>query len=152
MLQEDQTPMPLDNRDLSLAYFLLRATLGVNILLHGVARLVSGPGQFTATLIHEYQATPLPHPLVVAFASTLPWAEAFLGLFLLIGLFTRIALTLGALLILLLTFGTCLLQKWQVAGDQLIYAAVYAALLAFVSGDRFSIDALRQREPPRTSA
>jgi thiosulfate dehydrogenase [quinone] large subunit len=141
--------MPLENRDLSLAYFLLRATLGVNILLHGVARLLSGPGHFAATIVHQFQASPLPHPLVVAFAWTLPWAEAFLGLFLLIGLFTRAALILGALLILVLTFGTCLLQNWLVAGDQLIYAAVYAVLLAFVSANRFSLDTLVHRDMPK---
>ena len=134
--------MPLESSDLSLAYLLLRATLGVNILIHGVARLLSGPGRFTSTIVHEFQAAPLPHPLVLAFAWALPWAEALLGFFLLIGLFTRVALALGALLILALTFGTCLLQNWSAAGDQLIYAAVYAALLAFINANRFSLDAL----------
>jgi thiosulfate dehydrogenase [quinone] large subunit len=141
--------MPLENSDLPLAYLLLRATLGINILLHGVARLLSSPAHFSATLAHEFQATPLPHSLVLAFAWTLPWAEAFLGLFLFIGLFTRIALSLGALLILALTFGACLLQNWPVAGDQLIYAAVYAALLAFASANRFSLDTLIRRPTQR---
>lgn len=128
--------------DLSLAYLLLRATLGVNILIHGVARILAGQGHFTSTLTQQFRAAPLPHSLVVAFGYALPWAEAAIGLLVLIGLFTRTALILGALLILVLTFGSSLLQDWQIVGLQLIYAVVYALLLAFVSENRFSIDAL----------
>ena len=39
-------------------------------------------------------------------------------------------LVAGSLLILALTFGTTLRQDWSTAGVQLIYAAIYAALLA----------------------
>lgn len=136
---------PAKASDLSLAYLLLRATLGVNILLHGVARLLSGPGHFVSTLAQQFHSAPLPQSLVVAFGYSLPWIEAVLGPLVLIGLFTRVALTLGALLILVLTLGTGLLQNWQVAGLQLIYAAVYAALLAFLSANRFSVDAFIHR-------
>jgi len=132
--------------DRSLAYLFLRATLGVNIMLHGVARLLGGPGHFVSTLTQQFRSTPLPQPVVAAFAYSLPWIEAVLGLLVLIGLFTRVALALGALLILVLTFGSSLLQNWDVAGLQLIYAAVYAALLAWVSANRFSVDALIHRD------
>lgn len=138
--------MPPQNPDRSLAYFFLRATLGVNIMLHGVARLLVGPGRFVSTLAQQFHSTPLPQPLVLAFAYLLPWIEAVLGLLVLIGLFTRVALSLGALLILVLTFGSSLLQNWDVAGLQLIYAAVYAALLAFLTANRFSVDTLMHRD------
>ena len=133
--------MPRDS-DLSLAYLVLRATLGVNIFLHGVARILGGQGHFVSTLTQQFHSSLLPHSLVVAFGYTLPWAEAAIGLLVLIGLFTRAALILGALLILVLTFGSSLLQDWQVVGLQLIYAIVYASLLAFLSANRFSVDAL----------
>jgi thiosulfate dehydrogenase (quinone) large subunit len=128
--------------DLFLAYLLLRATLGVNIFLHGASRILSGQGHFASTVIQQFQAALLPHFLVVSFAWSLPWAEAAIGLLILVGLFTRLGLILGALLILVLTFGSSLLQDWQIVGVQLIYAAVYAALLAFLSANRFSLDAL----------
>jgi thiosulfate dehydrogenase (quinone) large subunit len=137
---------PAKDTDQALAYLFLRATLGVNIVLHGVARLLAGPGHFVSTLAQQFHSTPLPRTLVVAFAYALPWIEAVLGLLVVIGLFTRVALSLGALLILVLTFGSCLLQNWDVAGLQLIYAAIYAALLAWVSADRFSLDSLLHRE------
>lgn len=141
--------LPLQNTakasNLSIAYLLLRATLGVNICLHGVARILGGQGRFVSTLMQQFHAAPLPHALVLAFAYALPWAEAAIGLLVLIGLFTRVALILGALLILVLTFGISLLQDWQVVGLQLIYAAVYAALLAFLHANRFSVDTLLHR-------
>jgi thiosulfate dehydrogenase (quinone) large subunit len=131
--------------DARLAYVLLRATLGVNILLHGVSRLLAGPGKFVATLVQQFHGTPLPQPLVVAFAYTLPWIEAAIGALVLVGLFTRFALTAGALLILVLTFGATLQQAWDIAGIQLVYALAYAALLAFLSANRYSVDAFLNR-------
>jgi thiosulfate dehydrogenase [quinone] large subunit len=137
---------PANASDLSLAYLFLRATLGVNIMLHGVARLLGGSGRFVSMLAQQYHSAPLPHSLVAAFAYSLPWIEAALGLLVLVGLFTRVSLSLGALLILVLTFGSSLLEDWQAAGLQLVYAAVYAALLAWVSANRFSVDAFIHRD------
>ena len=132
--------------DAPLAYLFLRATLGINILIHGIARILGGTGQFASGIISEFHSTPLPHGLVAAFAYSLPWIEAILGTLVLVGLFTRLALSGGALLILVLTFGTTLQQDWNTAGLQLIYAAIYAALLAYLSANRYSLDALFHRE------
>jgi thiosulfate dehydrogenase (quinone) large subunit len=133
---------PENDRDISLAYLLLRATLGINILIHGVARILGGPEHFASMLAQAFHSTPLPESLVVWFAYSLPWIEAAIGIFVLLGLFTRFSLAAGALLILVLTFGTALRQDWEVAGLQLIYAAVYAMLLAFSSFNRYSVDTL----------
>jgi thiosulfate dehydrogenase [quinone] large subunit len=128
-----------------LAYLLLRATIGMNILGHGVSRVFSGPEQFASTLATSFRSAPLAPVLVIQFASALPWIEGTIGLFVLIGLFNRLALLAGATLILILTFGTTLHQDWESAGLQLIYATVYAVLLAFSSRNVFSADALIQR-------
>lgn len=135
------------NKDAALAYLFLRATLGVNIFFHGLSRILAGPAVFAATLVQQFHATPLPSGMVSVFAHALPWVEAVIGLLLLLGAATRFALCAGALLILLLTFGSALHQDWDVAGLQLIYAAVYAALLAFRDNNAFSVDgAWRQKQ------
>jgi thiosulfate dehydrogenase (quinone) large subunit len=135
------------NKDAALAYLFLRATLGVNIFFHGLSRILAGPAAFAATLVQQFHATPLPSGMVSVFAHALPWVEAVIGLLLLLGAATRFALCAGALLILLLTFGSALHQDWEVAGLQLIYAAVYAALLAFRDNNAFSVDgAWRQKQ------
>ncbi len=126
--------------DLALAYFLLRATLGVNILMHGAARILSGPAAFAAGLSHTFHNSPLPEPLVLAFGLSLPWIEALIGLLVLLGLVTRWALVAGSVLMLVLMFGSSLHQDWNVVAIQLAYAVVYAALLAFRGVDAYSVD------------
>jgi thiosulfate dehydrogenase [quinone] large subunit len=80
----------------------------------------------------------------------LPWLEAILGLLVLIGLRTRVALIAGSILLIVLTFGSTLRQDWQSAGLQLIYASIYAALLAFLNNNKCSLDALlRSRQQVR---
>lgn len=132
--------------DARLGYSLLRATLGINIFLHGLSRILAGPATFAGALIPMFRQTLLPSGLVFTYGLSLPWIEAILGLLLCLGLWTRQALVLGSLLILSLTFGATLRQDWESAGLQLIYAAVYAALLAFLAYNRYSLDELhRQR-------
>ncbi|MGC1298079.1 MAG: DoxX family protein [Alloacidobacterium sp.] len=137
--------VPENGRDISLAYLLVRATLGINVLTHGVVRILSGPEHFASMLGQAFYATPLPQWLVVCFGYSLPWIEAVIGIFVLFGLFTRFFLAAGALLILVLTVGAGLRQDWDITGLQLIYAAVYAMLIAFSSANHYSIDSLYER-------
>jgi len=133
----------LDDR--RLAYALLRAFLGVNIAIHGVSRLWAGPAVFRSKIEAQFVHAPLPHAAVAAFALLLPWAEALLGLFILLGAATRLALIGGAILMIVLTFGSGLVQDWSAAGIQLTYAIAYALLLFLRSYNGWSIDAWRQR-------
>ena len=137
-------PNPADRQ---LAYLLLRLTLSINILMHGLARILSGLSPFAAGMVKQFASTPLPPALVHTFAIALPWSELLIGIAILLGLFTRIALALGALEIIILTFGISLTQNWSVAGLQMIYAIVYAILLAFAEYNRWSLDEWRIGSP-----
>ncbi len=128
--------------DLSIAYALLRITLGVNIAAHGITRIMAGAASFVSTLTNQFAGTPLPHFAVQGFGYVLPWAEAVIGLLMLFGAFTRLSLIAGALVMVALAFGTCLRQDWNVAGLQLIYSTVYFILIAMVRYNGFSVDAL----------
>jgi thiosulfate dehydrogenase [quinone] large subunit len=127
------------------AYMLLRATLGMNIMLHGVMRLVTGESKFVSSLAQTFQGTPLPQPLVTGFATVLPFVEATIGFMILTGLRTRPALTAAGVLMFVFTFGVGVRQNWEAAGLQLPYALVIAVLLAFVAANRYSLDALLRR-------
>jgi thiosulfate dehydrogenase [quinone] large subunit len=126
--------------DSSLAYALLRITLGLNIFMHGTSRLLAGVGNFVSGMIKLFQGTVLPTAVVVPFGYALPWLEAGLGFLIIVGFRTREALVAGSLLMLALTFGTALRQDWDVAGVQLLYSAVYAALIAALRYNRLSVD------------
>jgi thiosulfate dehydrogenase [quinone] large subunit len=96
---------------------LLRVTIGTNIFIHGLSRILAGPSHFADVLVPAFQHTPLPASFVRHFA----WAESIVGLLVLVGIRTRLALVAGSLLILTLTFGATLNQDWKSAGLQLIY-------------------------------
>jgi thiosulfate dehydrogenase [quinone] large subunit len=130
--------------DRRLAYALLRAIIGVNLAVHGISRLLAGPHAFAASLVGAFHATPLPPWSITAFGLVLPWIEATLGLLILLGLATRFALIAALLTILVLTFGSTLRQDWDSASIQLIYAAIYAALLAFRRENIYSFDGMRR--------
>jgi len=144
-LDADALSKRLAGNDLSLGYALLRSTLGINIALHGISRIVAGPASFVSSLAKQFERTVLPHFAVQGFGYALPWLEALIGLLILFGALTRVALIVGALLIILLTFGSTLHQDWDIAGLQLIYALVYFVLIGLRQYNSLSIDGLLTR-------
>lgn len=136
----------LDNSDERLAYALLRIVVGLNLLMHGVGRMLSGPGTFAAKLVDQFAHAPLPVWSVWSFGMVLPAIEALLGMLLLIGLRTRASLVAASLLMMLLTFGSGLVQNWPVAGLQLTYALVFSILLFLARYNGWSADACMYRD------
>ena len=126
--------------DRQLAYGLLRVVLGTNIMIHGVSRLYIGVKDFAHALVPLFAKTPLLPGAVYAYASALPVVEAIIGLCVLFGFGSRYAYVFGLLLIASLTFGAALRQDWDSAGLQLIYALVYAILLACREYNLLSLD------------
>jgi thiosulfate dehydrogenase (quinone) large subunit len=139
--------------DRQLAYVVFRLTLGINILVHGSGRIF-GPGAeaFATNTSAEFTKTALPAGLVHAFLLALPFAEAALGVFTTLGLFTRWALALGGLMIVVLVFGTAMRSDWNTVGVQMIYAITYYLLLVNREQNRFSFDALFERHKLRYNA
>ena len=101
----------LDVSDTSLAYAIFRLTFGVNICFRGIARIfVLGLDNFAAGMMKQFSATAFPAAFIDAFAHTLPLIETALGIMLILGLKTRLALIVGGLMMTCLTFGTMLLR------------------------------------------
>jgi thiosulfate dehydrogenase [quinone] large subunit len=139
------TTMPAETdwrSDASIAYAILRLTLGVNIGLRGLVRIAHGPAAFAQGIVKQMEPTILPHAAVYAFAATLVWVETAVGLLLILGLQTRLALIVGGLMMTLLTFGTMQIENFQNAWLQLTYALVFFVVLACRSWNLISIDAL----------
>jgi thiosulfate dehydrogenase [quinone] large subunit len=132
--------------DRALACLLLRATLGLNLALHGITRIfIGGVTQFVNTTLTQFQNTPLPAWQVRAFATVLPYAELFLGVLLFVGLWTRWGLSAGALLMMTLVFGTALRSEWNILFLQMFYSFLYFALLMCRQYDSFSVDGLLRK-------
>ena len=126
--------------DKSLAYGLLRVALGVNFAGHGLIRIHHGVGAFAQGTAEHLAKSPLPHGFVVGFGYVIPWVEAVLGVALILGLGTRLALVVGAVFMVALTVGVTANQQWDVAGDQLLYSVVFFLLLFLREWNGISVD------------
>ena len=111
--------------DASIAYAILRLTLGMNIGLRGIVRIAHGQAAFAQGIVKQMEATVLPPSAVYAFASTLVWVgETAVGLLLILG--HALALIVGGLMMTALTFGTMQIENFQNAWLQLTYALVFS--------------------------
>jgi thiosulfate dehydrogenase (quinone) large subunit len=132
--------------DRALACFFLRITLGLNMTLHGITRIfIGGVTQFVNATLTQFQNTVLPASQVRVFATVLPYAELLIGVLLLAGLWTRWALSAGALLMMALVFGTALRSEWNILFLQMFYSFLYFVLLMCRQYDSFSVDRLLRK-------
>jgi len=130
----------------SLAYALLRLTIGINFAGHGLIRLlVIGLGHFAHGMVANLSKSPLPAGFMLGFLYIVPIIETIVGIALIFGLFTREALILAALLIASLTLGVTANQQWDTAGLQLTYALVLFVLLFLLEHNTLSVDGMRRR-------
>ena len=134
-------------RNRRMAYAIFRVTLGLNIFLHGFVRILTGPGTFEANTEKLFTATFLPMVGVHFFLSVLPYIEAVTGALLLVGLFTFWALVAGALLMLVLIFGTGARQDWNTVGTQTLYGLFYYFLIAHNEYNWLSVDCFFRKRP-----
>ena len=134
----------LRDADITLAYALARIGLGVNIMLHGWMR-IPAIGAFQTRLHEQFAATFLPVFLLDIASYCILFTEAIIGPFLIVGLFTRQALTGLGMLFIILLFGTCLSQQFATATTQMTYMIFFIPLLAAVTYNGYSVDALLRR-------
>ena len=128
-------------RDERLGYVMLRLALGFNVMMHGVSRILMGPGEFAFKLQTQFAHSLLPAAGVRVFGVLLPGIETLVGFLILTGLRLRVALVAASLLMMTLTFGSSMVQDWSAAGTQLMYAAIVAALIVLQRFDGWSVDA-----------
>lgn len=127
--------------DHALGYLTFRLALGLSVAVHGMVRL-SIYSQFIAATVKQFAPTILPSGMVHIFAATLPWVESALGILIFFGAATRVALVLGALVMLPLLLGMNMLQQWEIVFIQLGYVAIYGYLLIDREWNWWSVDSL----------
>src|SRR5438552_19160536 len=128
------------------AYGLLRLSFGVIFLFFGIGKLIGGIGNFVGGMNQQF-AGKLPAAMVMPFAYAIPFCEVVAGGLIVLGLFTRIGLTISGLLLIGLTFGVVILGEAPTVAHNLQYALINFVLLWFVDLDRYSIDGLRRGKP-----
>jgi len=133
--------------DCVLAYTTLRLALGINELIHGVTRIfIGGMAAFLNLTQTQFQNTALPVWQVRAFATVVPYCELIIGVLLIIGLWTRWALVLAAVLMVGIIFGTGMRGDWQIVFLQMFYSLFYSLMLFWRRYDAWSLDAWMSRK------
>jgi thiosulfate dehydrogenase [quinone] large subunit len=121
------------------AYLLTRLAIGTSMFGHGLVRLPKLEA-FSQWMVGSFEKSMLPAALVTPFSYLLPILEFTIGVLLLIGLFTRFALIVGSVLMILLIFGSSLLENWEAIPSQLIHIAFFAVLLSFLHLNTWAVD------------
>src|ERR1700730_10577074 len=129
----------------ALGYFILRLSLGVDMVMHYVVRQWGISQDFVPVTEKMFVGNLLPMSWVHVFLTILPYFEGLLGVLLVLGLLSRWALTAEGLLVTVLLFGTALRSDWTVVSHQMIYLLFVFILLAVEDYDYFSIDAFLTR-------
>lgn len=124
-----------------LGYLVARCLMGLNLVMHGAVRLPKLESWSTATA-ETFAHTFLPPRLVLLTAILIPCVELLVGICLLLGLFTRIGIILGWLLIFTLMFGSSLLEEWGNVFNQNLYGLYLVGLYIFIKRNYYSLDQL----------
>jgi thiosulfate dehydrogenase (quinone) large subunit len=131
------------------SYAVLRFTLGITFLFHGITRFVSGWSAFADQMVQSFHNTFLPDFMVRPFAWSVPPVEAVLGVLLCLGLFTRWTLIAGGLWMIALVFGTTIRQDYSTVAIQLLYSLLFFVLQLWESSNRISLDTLMKAGRPK---
>lgn len=125
-------------------YLLARLPIGMSFFGHGLERLPK-LAAFSHGIVTSFSKSILPETLVLPFGYILPILELLTGILLLLGLFTRFATVLGVALMLVLIFGSSMIEQWNNVFTQIIYGGYLALLFYFAQYNTISVDRLLKK-------
>lgn len=123
------------------SFLLLRIAIAISMFGHGLVRLPKLV-TFSNWMTSSFENSMLPKIIVTPFSYILPIAEFSIGTLLLLGLFTKPSLIAGAVVMLILLFGTSMIENWEAIPSQLIHIAFFALLLHFIDYNSWAFDTL----------
>ncbi|HZH70720.1 MAG TPA: DoxX family protein, partial [Flavobacteriaceae bacterium] len=95
---------------------------------------------FSEGMLKNFENSMLPAFLTLPFSYILPIAELIVGLFLILGWFTRLSAIVGAAVMLSLIFGSSLVENWTAIPIQLIHIAFFAYVIQHIENNTYAID------------
>lgn len=121
------------------SFLIVRLAVAASMLGHGLVRLPKLNG-FSNWMVSSFEKSMLPSAMVTPFSYILPIAEFAIGLLLVIGLFTRVSLIAGGFTMVILIFGSAMVENWEAMPSQFIHAAFFAVLLSFLQYNTYALD------------
>jgi len=123
-----------------LSYLIVRLTIGMSMFGHGLVRIPKLYA-FSEGMITNFSESLLPEVIVLPFSLVLPFLEFIIGAFLLLGYKTSWFAQAGGFLMVILIFGTSMIENWGALPSQLIHSAFFVVLLQFLPANQLSLDA-----------
>ena len=124
-----------------LAYTMFRLFMGLNIFMHGAVRLGPNYQKFIAWTQGVFADSWLPHWLVTLEARLIPGVEIAIGVLLILGFKTRIAVVSGFALMATLVFGMNVIQDWELVSRHILYVIAFYLLMHNMEFNKYSLDA-----------
>lgn len=137
--QDMMDRLPEGSGDKKIAYLFVRLAMAISMLTHGLVRLPK-LGAFSDGMVEQFSDFMFPEWLVRPWSYAVPFIEFFLGITLLLGLFTRLSAIAGAVLILILLGGSGMVEGWSAFPSQLIHLAFFVAILLYRRYNSFALD------------
>ena len=119
--------------------FILRIAMASLFAMAAAGKFVGGLDNIVAQFIGMFQSTWLPAPLVSLYARLLPWAEAALAVWLVLGIRLQEAWISTAFVLISLAFGLMVVHE-PTSSSLYIYILVACAGLYFSSYDTCTIE------------
>lgn len=121
------------------AGFMLRVSIGILFTFAGIFKLFKY-AENVKMLQDAGAKTFIPDFLMNIYAHVLPFAEAVIGLMLLLGLFTNLGFILVGLLLISLFFGSLTLGDYATASNNAIYILIAMAGFRWIGSNPWSLD------------
>lgn len=128
----------------SSTFLLLRLAIGMSMFGHGFVRVFK-LAKFSEWMLGKYQNAMLPIAIVKPFSYALPIIELVIGILIIIGLFTRQALLVGGLTMVILIFGSSMVEDWGGIPSQMIHTFFFAILLSYLNYNSYAVDNLLKK-------
>ena len=126
------------------AYLIARLSIGMSMFAHGLVRMPKLDG-FSSWMVTSFKDSALPEALVRPFSYALPVLELAVGVLLLLGLFTRLSIIVGSIIMLALIFGSGMIEKWDAVFTQIVYGVIFAILYNYLGSNQYSLDRVLRR-------
>ncbi|MCD0478256.1 DoxX family membrane protein [Chryseobacterium sp. LC2016-29] len=117
-------------KDFKTALFFLRLPIAISLLGHGLVRIPK-LHTFSEWMVTTMEKSMIPKLVIVPFGYVLPFAEAILGILLLINFKTKYTLYSALVLMSILIFGSCSIENWSAIEAQLLHSFYLFGLFWF---------------------
>ena len=117
-------------KDFKTAFFFLRLPVAISLLGHGLVRIPKLE-TFSNWMVSTMEKSFIPELLLVPFGYILPFAEAVIGVLLLINFKTKEILYSALVLMSILIFGSCSIENWSAIESQLLHSFYLFGLFWF---------------------